>query len=31
MYQSFRKGEIKTASAPAEEMQSANKSDEIPF
>ena len=31
MYQSFRKGEIKTASAPAEEMQSAQKDDEIPF
>ena len=31
MYQSFRKGEIKTASAPADEMQSAQKDDEIPF
>ena len=31
MYQSFRKGDIKTASAPAEEMQSAQKDDEIPF
>ena len=31
MYQSFRKGDIKTASAPADEMQSAQKDDEIPF
>jgi len=31
MYQSFRKGEIKTASAPADEMQSAQKDDEVPF
>jgi hypothetical protein len=31
MYQSFRKGEIQTASAPAEEMRSAQKDEEIPF
>ncbi len=31
MYQSFRKGDIQTASAPAEEMQNASKTDEIPF
>ena len=31
MYQSFRKGEIKTASASADEMQTAQKDDEIPF
>jgi len=31
MYQSFRKGEIKTASASADEMQTAPKDDEIPF
>jgi len=31
MYQSFRKGDIKTASASADEMRTAPSADEIPF
>jgi hypothetical protein len=31
MYQSFRKGDIKTASASADEMRTASSGDEIPF